>query len=185
MTAVVGVAHQGRVLLGGDSAGVSGWQLTIRADAKVFTNGPYVLGFTTSFRMGQIMRHADLPTPPDDTDLHAFMCTGFIDAIRAAFKAGGYAQKENEREAGGNFLVGVNGRLFEVCGDYQVGEAAAGYAAVGCGDQVAHGVMYATRRMAPEKRIRLALAAAEHHSAGVRGPFTLAWTPAPGSEVDA
>jgi hypothetical protein len=51
MTCIVGLVDGGRVWLGGDSAGVSGWDLTVRADRKVFRNGPYVMGFTTSFRM--------------------------------------------------------------------------------------------------------------------------------------
>jgi len=32
MTAVVGIVRNGRVHLGADSAGVSGWSLTLRAD---------------------------------------------------------------------------------------------------------------------------------------------------------
>jgi hypothetical protein len=52
VTAIVGLVHEGTVYIGGDSAGVSGYSMTVRADAKVFTVGPYLLGFTTSFRMG-------------------------------------------------------------------------------------------------------------------------------------
>jgi hypothetical protein len=58
MTAIVGLTDNGTVHIGGDSAGVSDWSLTIRADSKVFTNGPYVMGFTTSLRMGQLPRYA-------------------------------------------------------------------------------------------------------------------------------
>jgi hypothetical protein len=179
MTAIVGLTHKGRVLLGGDSAAVSGLNLTVRADVKVFTSGPYVIGFTSSFRMGQVLRYATtLPAPPDDPDVMlAHMCTAWIDSVRKALKDAGWARKEAEQEAGGTFLVGVHGRLFEVCDDYQVGEPVDGYAAVGCGDQAALGALYATGRLGPERRARLALAAAERHSAGVRGPFTLAWEP--------
>ena len=38
MTAIVGLAQSGAVYIGGDSAGVSGMSLTVRADAKVFRN---------------------------------------------------------------------------------------------------------------------------------------------------
>lgn len=172
MTAIVGLVHGGAVHIGGDSAGVSGWSLTVRADAKVFTNGPYVMGFTTSFRMGQLLRYA-LKAPEPDGDLEAFMATTFVDAARDALKAGGWAKKDSEREEGGIFLVGVQGRLFCIESDYQVAEAVDGYAAIGCGEEIALGVLYATTRsrMAPQKRIRLALEAAERFSAGVRGPF--------------
>lgn len=170
VTAIVGLIHNGRVYLGGDSAGVSGWSMTVRADSKVFRNGPYVMGFTSSFRMGQLLRYA-LDPPAPGADLDRFMATTFIDAIRTCLKDGGYAKKNSEQEEGGNFLVGVNGRLFNVGSDYQVGETADGYAAVGCGFEIALGVLYATTGMPPKKRIRLALDAAERHSAGVRLPF--------------
>jgi ATP-dependent protease HslVU (ClpYQ) peptidase subunit len=172
MTAIVGLASGGAVFIGGDSAGVSGLDLSVRADAKVFRKRGYLFGFTTSFRMGQLIRYSlDLPKPKGDLD--TFMATRFIDGLRDCLKAGGWARKENEREEGGTFLVGVRGRLFAVYDDYQVAQAADGFAAVGCGDQVALGALYATAgtNMKPRKRVKVALAAAERFSAGVRGPF--------------
>jgi ATP-dependent protease HslVU (ClpYQ) peptidase subunit len=47
MTCIAGVAHEGKVWIGGDSAGVGGYDLTVRADAKVFTNGEFLFGFTS------------------------------------------------------------------------------------------------------------------------------------------
>lgn len=169
MTAIVGLVHDGAVHIGGDSAGVAGWTLAVRADAKVFRNGPYLCGFTTSFRMGQLIQYGTLPKPTGD--LHRFMATTFIDALRDALKAGGWAERSNEREAGGEFLVGVSGRLFTICGDYQVGENADGYAAVGVGHEIALGSLYSTAGTPAKRRVRLALEAAERHNIGVRGPF--------------
>lgn len=179
MTAIVGLVHKGGVYIGGDSAGVSGLDLTVRADTKVFHNGPYLFGFTTSFRMGQLIHHALTPPKPKGA-LERFMSTAFIDAVRSCLKDGGWARRENEREEGGTFLVGVRGRLFVVHSDYQVGQAADGYAAAGCGDQVALGALYATADsgMKPRKRIKIALQAAERFSAGVRAPFICLGQPA-------
>lgn len=172
MTAIVGLIHGGAVHLGGDSAGVGGYSLTVRADSKVFVNGPYVMGFTSSFRMGQLLRHS-FKAPEPDGDLEAFMATTFVDGVRETLQTGGWLKKESEREEGGIFLVGVAGRLFRVDSDFQIGEAADGYAAVGCGQDLAIGALYATAktRMAPERRLKIALEAAERFSAGVRGPF--------------
>ena len=155
---------------------MAGYSLTVRRDAKVFTNGPYLFGFTSSFRMGQLLRYAfDPPHPPAGADLEGFMATAWIDALRDALKVGGFARSDGGEERGGNFLVGVNGRLFEIEGDYQVGEPVDGYAACGCGAEVALGALHATSRfeMAADDRAMTALRAAERHSAGVRGPFTL------------
>lgn len=175
MTAIVGLTHDGSVFIGGDSAGVDGFgSLTVRADAKVFTNGPYAMGFTGSFRMGQLLRYT-LTAPQPEGDLARFMATTFINAIRETLKDGGWAAKENEREEGGTFLVGVHGRLFCIEGDYQVGEAVDGFAAIGAGQEIALGALYATARsrMNPHRRVRLALEAAERFSAYVRGPFAI------------
>ena len=172
MTVIVGLVDQGSVYIGGDSAGISGLSLTVRADTKVFHNGPFLFGFTGSFRMGQLIHHS--LTPPEPTrPLERFMSTTFIDSLRSCLKEGGWARRESEREEGGTFLVGVAGRLFIVESDYQVGYTTDGYAAVGCGDEIALGALYATAGtdMPPRKRIMLALKAAERFSAGVRAPF--------------
>lgn len=175
MTAIVGLRHKGRVWIGGDSAGVGGWTMQVRADEKVFRNGPFVFGFTTSFRMGQLLRHAFTPPTRDDrVPVSKFMSTTFVDAVRACLKAGGFATTKDGAEVGGSFLVGYGPHLFEVGGDYQVGETHSGVAAVGCGYEICLGALFAApKTMPPEKRVRVALAAAEAHSAGVRGPFTI------------
>lgn len=177
MTAIVGITDGNTVVIAGDSAGVAGSLTQPRIDAKVFTNGPYVIGYTSSFRMGQILRYAfKAPTPPDsEEDLHAFMCTSFINSVREGLKDGGWASKNNDQEEGGSFLVGVRGRLFEIGEDYQVGELVDGYTAVGCGAEIALGALHATGNtgMSPERRAIAALEAAAHFSTGVRPPFTI------------
>jgi hypothetical protein len=160
--------------MGGDSAGVGGWSLTTRADEKVFLNGPFIMGFTTSFRMGQLLRYAF--TPPvyhPDEDLDKYMVVNFIDAVRRCFSSGGYSKKQNEEESGGTFLVGFNGNLYKICDDYQVAKSMDEYAAVGCGADIASGSLYSTIGMPPEERIRIALEAAERFNAGVRRPFVI------------
>jgi hypothetical protein len=171
VTAVVGLVHNGTVHLGGDSAAPQGWDLIVRADPKVFTVGPYAIGFTTSWRMGQVLRWSFKPPKPPADHLDRFMSTTLVDAARDALKSAGWATKDKEQEEGGTWLVGVAGRLFTVYADYQVAESADCYVAVGCGAQVAHGVLYATPTLPPRRRLQLALEAAERHSAGVRGPF--------------
>jgi len=173
MTAIVGIVHNGSVYIGGDSGCSNGWHDSVRADTKVFKNGAYLFGFTTSFRMGQLLHHA--LTPPEPTgNLDRFMSTTFVDAIRDCLKAGGWAEKNNDRERGGEFLVGVAGRLFTIEGDYQVAEESVGHAAVGSGYLVALGSLHATAQttMKPRRRVMAALGAAERYTAGVRRPFT-------------
>ena len=44
MTCIVGLVHEGVVYIGGDSAGVAGLSLTVRADEKVFRNSDFFDG---------------------------------------------------------------------------------------------------------------------------------------------
>jgi ATP-dependent protease HslVU (ClpYQ) peptidase subunit len=175
VTCIVGVQTPAGVVIGGDSAGLSGWVRTHRADPKVFANGSYLVGFTTSYRMGQVIRYADLPKPLDrcGDELERFLTTEFVDGVRAALKDAGWAKKDNEREDAGTFLLGVNGRLFKVSDDYQVGWTRDGYDACGSGWEVALGALHATRTSRPATRVRKALEAAAHHSGSVHGPFTV------------
>lgn len=172
MTCIGGlVARDGTIWMAGDSAGVGGLSLRVRADPKVFEVGGFLFGFTQSFRMGQVLRHCF--TPPErkpDQDLEGYLIGPFVDAVRQCFKDKGYLYKNNEREWGGTFLLGHAGRLFRVEEDFQVGESRCGFDAVGCGADIAVGALTVAKG-APEKRLRAALTAAEQFSAGVRGPF--------------
>jgi ATP-dependent protease HslVU (ClpYQ) peptidase subunit len=177
VTCIVGLVADQRVYIGADSAGVDGgrYAMMLRADRKVFRNGPFLMGFTSSFRMGQLLAHAlQPPKPREGADIFAFMVTDFVNAVRDCLKTGGYARKTNEEETGGTFLVGFRGRLFRIEGDYQVGECPRAYDAVGCGDLIALGALRAMDRdtsLSPSGRVMTALEAAEDYSAGVRGPF--------------
>ena len=174
MTVIIGLQHAGRVYIAGDSAGVSGLSLTVRADSKVFRAGPYVMGFTTSFRMGQLLRYGEPPVPSDDLD--RFMVTTFVDHVRTTLRDGGWLTKSSEREEGGTFLVGVGGELFAIYGDFQVERTADAYMAVGCGSNLALGSLHSTRRQDPRRRLTAALNAAAYHSAGVCGPYVIEHT---------
>jgi hypothetical protein len=179
MTCIVALKHAGKIYMGSDSAGVGGLSLTVRADPKIYRVGPALFGFTTSFRMGQLLGHSfTMPKHDSDQTIETFMATTFINALRVCLKDGGFAKKINETESGGNFLVGYRGRIFNVWDDYQVGESALPYDAVGCGFDLALGSLHTTaalklRSILPRERIRFALAAAERFSAGVRGPFKI------------
>ena len=174
MTCIVGLVSKGQVFIGGDSAATDrALAQVVRTDRKVFRNGDFVMGFTSSYRMGQLLAfNFNPPKPRVGTEIMAYMVTDFIDAARACMKAGGYAQIKEAREEGGTFLVGYAGRLFLISDDFQVGESAHGYDACGCGDSVALGSLRSTREWTdPQERLREALEAAATFNAGVKGPF--------------
>lgn len=173
MTCIVGLVDKGKVFIGGDSAGVENYNVSIRSDEKVFCNGPMLFGFTTSFRMGQLLRYA-LRIPPQDQQIddYQYMVTTFIDAVRKCLKEGGFASKKDDVETGGAFLVGYKGKLYSIDDDYQVSIGIDGYYAIGCGKYYALGSLYNTKYITdPVERLMKALETSEYFSGGVRGPF--------------
>lgn len=182
MTCIAGFTDGTRTVIGGDSAGVSGFDLMVRADQKVFRVGGFVFGFTSSFRMGQLLRYRfSPPTLKRGRDIYEYMVTDFIDSVRACFKDGGFASTDSSgSEKGGTFLVGYQGRLFTVESDYQVGENTYPFAAVGCGDNLALGAFMAltTARpdYEPEQYVEEALKVSEALNGGVSAPFHLECT---------
>lgn len=174
MTCIAGITHNGVVHISGDSAGVAGLDLRIRRDSKVFKNGEFVFGCTTSFRMIQLLRYAlTVPKRHPDTDVMTFMTTTFMDCVRTTLKSGGFCNVNNNVESGGTFLIGHAGRLFAVYSDFQVEETNDSFNACGCGETYALASLFSTNgsTLTPTERLTAALECAAHFSAGVIGPF--------------
>lgn len=182
MTCIVGYAEDGICYMGGDSAGVSGWDLLLVRDPKVFRKKDMVFGWTGSFRMGQLLEYRlEIPQHHPDVDDATYMRTDFVDAVRACLKEYGFARVEDNVDQGGHFLVGYRGTIYRVESDFQVFVHAKPYDAVGCGSSFALGALHAMRGddVDPTTRVILALTTAADLSAGVREPFTVVDTKDP------
>lgn len=192
MTCIVAAADGKEVVLGGDTLGSHsrGSDGIPRADAKVFRSGPYVIGFTTSYRMGQILRYlTTFPDPPEDhasDALERFFVAEFVPAIKQSFQEHGFdlkasfpsTGKEDFQiqgvQVGGLFIVGVNGHVFEIREDFQVSRPAAPYSAIGTGAPVAHGALHAlatAKDISLQDRVKIALSASQTYCTVVRAPF--------------
>lgn len=177
MTCIAGLVHNGRVYIGGDSAGVSDSDIVIRSDEKVFFNGEYLIGCAGSFRVRDIVRYAFSPPIWDRvSDIMQLMTVRFVGSLRQALSDHGAEMKEGEDDPGSSMLVAIDGYLFHIENDFQVGISSDGYDAAGAGAGPALGVLFATKRFGPKHRVTSALEAAERHSAGVRGPFHIVST---------
>ena len=171
MTCIAGIEHEGAVYLCGDSAAANGWDIYTETGPKVFIVGEFVIGYTSSFRMGQLLQYQLSVKPREEMSDRAYMITVFAEAVRSLLKDHGYAHIENNEETGGVFLVGYRGHLYEVQSNFAVLRRADGYAAVGCGQSYALGALAVLDKSDPQTALRQALEAAEHFSNGVRGPF--------------
>lgn len=178
MTCIVGFTKNKKVYMGADSAGVGNLSIRTRVDEKVFINGPFIMGYTTSYRMGQLLRFTFKPPKQKKTQTdYAYMCTTFITAIIKCFKDNHYAKVDNAVVKGGEFMVGYKSNLYNIQGDFQVGRLAVNYMACGCGEDYALGSMYSSLlydpNVEPKKLLIDALRAAEEFSSGVRGPYKI------------
>lgn len=174
MTCIVGIETNDNVFIGADSASVSGGQIERTHLTKVFQRGDFLIGYTTSFRMGQLLQYSlDAPTQEVEDDLE-YMATVFIDAVRECLKSGGFATVDSDQERGGFFLVGYKGKLYEVDDDYQVNRFRDGFSALGAGNEYAMGSLFTTVHVPdPVARVTAALQAAERFSASVCEPFVI------------
>lgn len=180
MTCIVGFIGDDGIYMGGDSAGVSGFDIRGRADEKVFIKDDMIYGFTSSFRMGQILRFRfNRPEHKEGIDDYEYLCSVYIDELIKCFKEHGYLREDKGEVSGGIFLIGYKGNLYKVEGDFQVGKSFDNYDACGCGEYYALGALsqldslYSNDKMLPTDKVIRSLRSAERFSAGVRRPFVI------------
>lgn len=185
MTCIVGYIEKERekttIYIGGDSAGTSGNDITLRNDPKVFIKenktDSFIFGFTSSFRMGQILMSSKFIPPEQKSDNdYDYLITDLIDSIRKAFKAGGYLRTKEGEDIGGTFLLGYREKLYQVDSDFQVGESLMNYEAVGAGEDCALGAMCILEENTDfnaNDKIYKSLEAAARFNTSVHSPFNI------------
>ena len=172
MTCIVGIRCKSTLYIGGDSAVSSDNLVQTMADPKVWKKGQFIIGFAGGLRVGQVIKYKMKIPPINERKPTEYMVTGFVNAMRKTLKVSGAARENmKEEEQENQFLVGYNGRLFEVDEAYGVCEVGDEYIAIGCGTEYALGSLHATKGQPPEKRLTAALEASAYFCEGVRPPF--------------
>lgn len=171
----------GTVWMGGDSAGIDSesFDLGIGRETKVWENGGILFGTCGSFRVAQVLRwHMEVPPRHPDHDVLKYITGPLVDAMRIALENAGALtvwEEDHTESMGGDVLIAYQGRVFEIWGDFGVGELIHDYGATGCGSALACGSLATTEYfdISAKERVELALEAAERHNAGVRGPMVI------------
>jgi hypothetical protein len=184
MTCIVGIAYSNKVYLGSDSLGSGNGVKQVYITPKLvkldifekrdltLTKIPLGIGYTTSYRMGDLLRYNFTPPPIEhDEDENEYLVKDFIPELIKCFDDHSFARTKEGTKSGGNFLVGLRKRLFHVQEDFSVLEPSCGYTAVGSGQEFAMGALYAYRRTAtePEKSVVGAIRAATEFCTTVGG----------------
>lgn len=181
MTCVIGLVHKKRVYIGADSAAVGSRFIRTTNLPKVFQTGPFLIGYSGSFRMGQVLEHhLEVPTQGEQESDMSYMVTHFIEGVRSLLKSKAVSAVERNKESGGQFLVGYRGRLYSINSDFHVGDMSDGFDAIGSGAVVALGAMRALEDLPPRERIQRALEIADYYIVDVTGPFHIKTLPSKG-----
>lgn len=174
MTCIIGLAENGIVYMGGDSGASTPYQTRRTALQKVFFAGDntILIGWTSSFRMGQILQyHLELPLQDKNQSTLEYLVKIVIQKIREAFKEFGYMGADEQRDEGGTFLLGYKGGLYRVDSDFQVNHFTEHFDACGSGEDFALGAMAALSHLPAKERIYKALDIAAGFAPGVEPPF--------------
>ena len=180
MTCIVGFTENNVTWIGGDSFGSNGCSGQVYKNKKVFklnNSNNIIVGYTTSFRMGQLLQYSEglfdeLSILKDAID-EKYMVNNFIPALKQRLKDGGFNKEKDGEDSGGNFLIAVKNKLFEVQCDYSVLEPFHNFSCVGSGETYAEASLFTLRNenLTPVEKITKALESAEHFSTGVKRPF--------------
>lgn len=158
MSCVVGLIQNNKLFIGSDSrATTDDGEVRYIKSRKIFRydDPKMLIGFAGSVRSGQVLHPYYFSPPAEIMDLP--------DVMRAHFEKAGClsADPESGMEATrSNFLIGYNGKLYEILVDFQLNEIDENYTAIGYGQSFAVASFYTSEMYNeddPEKRIKIAL----------------------------
>jgi len=175
MTTVVGIAHNDKVYIGGDSQITSGWQKTQSEDCKVFRRSDLIFGCSGAFRFTNIVRyHFD---PPYYAGAHSdmeYICVHVVENIRKLCKELGQSKiTANQEDSESNFLVAYRNQIYQISGDFAVNQNDSDLYTLGSGREYALGALRALDNLAPIERIQRAIEIAASFDIGTSGPITI------------
>lgn len=133
------------IILAGDYMASNTHSARRVAMPKVFLKSDNcAIGFTDSFRMGQILEHLwSLPPRLEGMTDSEYVFTMLVQSIKETLNSYGYGGKHGLEEQGGNFILVYNDRIYEVQRNFSLLDFDDEVVAVGCGDDAAYGAMHA------------------------------------------
>lgn len=136
---------EGHTVLAGDFMASNGHSFRKVRSAKIFKKAENcAIGYTDSFRMGQILEHVwSMPDRSVNCDDEEYLYINIVESLRTTFSALNYGTKGAKEEYFGSFLLVYKDRIFEVQGNMSMLEFVEDMCAVGSGQDAALGAMMA------------------------------------------
>lgn len=179
MTCIVGYVDKGKVWIGGDSAATAGYDKYIyhAEEPKVFKRDNIIFGMTGSSRIGQLIRYAlEIPTKEEGCADIVYLSNQLMPAMLKCFKNHQMFKIKDERiEESWGAIIGFNGKIYRVDGNFNLMRTNKNYVAHGAGQDFALGVFYALQdsNIGPKTKITKALEASAEFSTVVSPPFNI------------
>lgn len=183
MTCIVGLVEDKKIWMGADSMVSSGNEYTILKSPKVFKNGSFLIGCAGTPRHAQLLS-SSLFNPPQKKDKQTdidYLITDLMEHIRTLFGSHGAIRQEDGKTDthDSQYLIGYNGKLYAIEGNFQLIDSVNPYLAAGCGRVYAHAVLgfidknskSFKKKISPQTKLSLALQAAEQNDPFVKAPF--------------
>lgn len=175
MTCIVGIEHNGKVIMAADSLAANAYSKCVLAEQKIFKVGKFLIGCAGSGRAAQVIKYSlkVANKKSNQTELE-YMCKNFAEAARKVIYEGGVIASKDEADLVDSvILIGYMGKLYVMEGDFQILQIETSFAAIGSGENVALGAMYALQGapIEPKKKLSIAIQAASYFVPSVGGPI--------------
>jgi hypothetical protein len=157
MTLIVGVDltldKKKYLYMAGDKCGSNGFTKDLYIKPKIFKRNNLAFGYTSSYRMGQILEYAKISKDLPDWTVESNVYTSFVDWAKVAMKEGGYLKETNGVSQGGNFIFYNGKSLYEVQDDFSLLIPEDGLLAVGAGEYHAKAIMRSFMSLVKQEKI--------------------------------
>ncbi len=162
MTTIIGIQYDNSCTLVADSlvSDDSGRLWSHPDMTKLNERGSFIIGGSGEVSPCDIAQHIWKPpvlTAADKKDVYHFMITKAMPSLRECLKANGFNFDESQEKDSSSrfqFLMAVNGELFDVGDDLSVMRSKDGFYGVGSGAPIALGALYAGA--SPEEAVEIA-----------------------------
>ena len=178
MTCIVALrVPQHCVWIAGDSGAFKEDEISQRVNEKVFYNGDFLIGFSGSFRVGQLIRYSFMPPPVKfPGDIMKYFVIDFVDALKDCLRSKGNLKTNEAGEEihDCDIIVGYKDKVVSIESDFNIGDPLDNYMAIGSGALYALGaitVLDELSNITAEQKVLKALFASEKYSPSVLQPF--------------
>lgn len=166
MTVIIGFIEKSRVCIAGDRMASNNYLKGDVSHPKVFKNGDFIIGYTGSFRFGEILQY-DFKPPHRSKDISSdreYMVSSFIPALRKSLEDGKYSKNDADGKSG-VAIIGYNGELYTLQEDWSIIQYSSNIHTIGAGAEYAAGAMSVLigLEMMPEDKIKRAIEITAQH----------------------